>query len=243
MNAEPILDVCMVILAGGLGTRLGEIGQGRPKALVEVGGRPFLAWQLELLKRRGLRRFLICAGHLGSAISERFGSGEGLGVEIAYSFEPEGVLLGTGGALRRALPLLEEDALVVYGDSYLDFDYAGFLGEFRRRGREALMAVYRNRGCYDRSNVRLEPGGEIRYNKKNPDSGMEHIDYGASLLKRAVIESIPPDVPYDLADLYFRLGREGRLFGFEVRKRFYEVGSPAGLREFEKMIVSGRAEP
>jgi len=242
LKAAPILDIRAVILAGGLGTRLGDIGWGKPKALVEVGGRPFLAWQLELLKRRGLRRFLICAGHLGSAISERFGSGEGLGAEIAYSFEADGRLLGTGGALRRAVAGLEEDVLVVYGDSYLDFDYAGFLGEFRRRDCEALMAIYRNRGRYDRSNVRLEPGGEIRYDKKNPDPGMEHIDYGASLLKRAVIESIPPDVPYDLADLYSRLGREGKLFGFEVRKRFYEVGSPAGLREFEKMIVSGRTE-
>ncbi len=242
MKADPILDIRAVILAGGLGTRLGDIGRGKPKALVEVGGRPFLAWQLELLRSRGLRRFLICAGHLGGAIAENFGSGDRLGVEILYSFEEKGKLLGTGGALRRALPLLEEDSLVIYGDSYLDFNYAGFLEEFRRRGCKALMAVYRNRGRYDRSNVRLEPGGEIRYDKKQPEPGMDYIDYGASLLKRGVIESIPP-VYYDLADLYGRLSREGKLFGFEAKKRFYEVGSPTGLQEFERMIASGRAEP
>jgi NDP-sugar pyrophosphorylase family protein len=142
----------IAILAGGLATRLRPITETIPKALIEVAGEPFLAHQLRLLRRYGFERVVLCVGYLGEMIQAFAGNGAAFGLRVEYAFDgPQ--LLGTGGALRRALPLLGERFAVIYGDSYLPCDYQAALAAFDDSGKLGLMSVYRNEGRWDTSNV------------------------------------------------------------------------------------------
>ena len=231
------LDIPVAILAGGLATRLRPITEKIPKSLVPVAGRPFLAHQLALLKSRGIRRAVLCVGYLGEMIRRDFGAGAESGVKLDYSFDGE-KLLGTGGAIKRARLLLGEEFFVLYGDSYLPVEYAPIAETFRRSGKLGLMTVYRNEGKYDTSNV-VFSGGEIKvYDKKAKLPEMQHIDYGLSLFKAAAFDSYPVGQPFDLAEVMGKLVREKQLAGYEVRERFYEIGSPAGLAELETLLQS-----
>jgi N-acetyl-alpha-D-muramate 1-phosphate uridylyltransferase len=227
-----------VILAGGLATRLRPLTSRIPKALVEIGGRPFLWHQLQLLKRSGIRHVVLLVGYLGEAIQERFGEGDEFGMRIEYSFDgPE--LLGTAGAIRNALHLLPEHFFVLYGDSYLPCDYRAVENAFRQSGLPALMTVYRNENLYDSSNVEYDGSRILRYDKKARTPKMHHIDYGLGVFDRDVFTSLAGD-KYDLAALYQDLERAGNLAAFEVHDRFYEIGSPQGLQE-TKQFLSRRA--
>jgi NDP-sugar pyrophosphorylase family protein len=230
------LQIPVAILAGGLATRLRPVTEKIPKSLVSVGGKPFLARQLELLRSRGIRRAVLCVGHLGEMIQREFGN-EASGIRLDYAFDgPQ--LLGTGGAIKRALPLLGADFFVLYGDSYLPIDYPPVADFFRTNGKLGCMTVYRNDGRYDTSNVVFAENQIKVYDKKNRVPEMRHIDYGLSLFKAAAFETFPDDQPFDLADVMGRLVRAGQLAGFEVHERFYEIGSPAGLVELEKFFAS-----
>ena len=230
-------DIPVAILAGGLATRLRPITEKIPKSLVPVAGKPFLAHQLELLRSRGIRRAVLCVGYLGEMIQRDFGDGEQFGVKLDYSFDGD-KLLGTGGAIKRALPLLGDEFFVLYGDSYLQVDYAPIADFFRRSGKLGCMTVYRNEGKYDTSNV-FFAGGEIKvYDKKAKLPEMRHIDYGLSLFKGAAFDSHPAGQSFDLAEVMGKLVREKQLAGYEVRERFYEIGSPAGLAELETLLQS-----
>ncbi len=231
------IEIPVAILAGGLATRLRPITEKIPKSLVPVAGKPFLAHQLELLCLRGIRRVVLCVGHLGEMIQCDFGDGSAFGVRLDYSFDgPK--LLGTGGAIRRALPLLGDDFFVLYGDSYLPADYASVADFFRRRGKLGCMTVYHNQGRYDTSNVVFRDGEIVVYDKQNRRPEMHYIDYGLSLFKKPVFESYAPDLPFDLAEVMSKLVREKQLVGYEVHERFYEMGSPAGLAELESLLQS-----
>ena len=232
MSAAPLP---VAILAGGLATRLRPITEKIPKVLVPVAGRPFLAHQLELLERQGLREVVLCVGHLGEMIEAQFGDGRAYGVRLRYSFDGP-VLLGTGGALRQALPLLGQKFLVLYGDSYLPTDFAPVIAAFHASGKLGLMTVYRNENRFDTSNVEFA-GGIIRvYDKRHRTQAMEHIDYGLSALNARAFAPYPPAHKFDLADLLGQLVEAGQLAGFEVRERFYEIGSHSGLQELEAFL-------
>ncbi len=226
-------EMQVVVLMGGLGTRLGAAYANKPKSLADVNGRPFFSYQLERLKQSGFTSFLFLVGHHGGQIEETFGDGAKYGVSIAYSHDGE-KLLGTGGAIARALPLLDESFLLLYGDSFLDIDYDEVLYRFWRgqtRGCEALMAVLENGGRGGRSNVLLEDGVLRLYDKKNPLPSMRHIDYGVGVYERAVFEREKREA-FDLADVQNALSRAGKLSFCEVTNRFYEIGSPETLAEF-----------
>ena len=226
----------VAILAGGLGTRLKPITEKIPKALVSVAGRPFLAHQLDLLRANGIERAVLCVGYLGEMIRDEFGDGRKFGVELEYSFDGA-KLLGTGGALRKALPLLGPAFYVLYGDSYLPVDYRRVADAFFKSEKPALMTVFGNQGKWDTSNVWFT-GGEIKiYDKNNRRPEMQHIDYGLSILSGTVLDEVPSDEPSDLADLLCSLSAAHRLSGFEVFERFYEVGSPQGLLELEALLT------
>jgi len=241
------LDIPVAILAGGLATRLRPITEKIPKSLVPVAGKPFLAHQLELLKSRGVRRVVLCVGYLGEMIQRDFGDGEKFGVKLDYSFdsprqgEPTaggGKLLGTGGAIKSALPLLGEDFFVLYGDSYLPVEFAPIAKFFQHSGKLGCMTVYRNEGKFDTSNV-VFADGEIKvYDKKAKLPEMRHIDYGLSLFKAAAFNSHPAGQAFDLAEVMGKLVRKKQLAGYEVLERFYEIGSPAGLAELETLLQS-----
>lgn len=225
----------VAILAGGLATRLRPVTETIPKALVEIAGEPFLAHQLRLLARAGYRRIVMCVGYRAQQIEEFAGDGREFGVEIAYS--PDGPqLLGTAGALKRALPLLGDAFAVVYGDSYLTCDYAGAERSFLASGKLGLMTVYRNEGQWDTSNVEFTCGRIAAYDKVNRTPKMRHIDYGLGMFRAAAFDDVPADQPSDLASLYQRLLRQDELAAWESPDRFYEIGSQEGIRDLTEFL-------
>ena len=230
-------QIPVAILAGGLATRLRPITEKIPKSLVPVAGKPFLAHQLELLRSRGIHRVVLCVGYLGEMIQRYFGDGSAFDIQLKYSFDgPK--LLGTGGSIKQALPLLGDEFFVLYGDSYLPVEYRPVAEFFRRSGKLGCMTVYSNEGRYDASNVVFHDGEIAVYDKKNRKPEMQHIDYGLSLFKVSVFDSYPPDQPFDLAEVMGKLVHEKQLAGYEVTQRFYEMGSPAGLAELENLLKS-----
>lgn len=239
MNAQPrpndLADWPVAILAGGLATRLRPATEKIPKALVSVAGKPFLAHQLRLLHAAGFRRVVICAGYLGEMIEAEFGNGARFEMQLAYSFDGPR-LLGTGGALKQALPLLGQRFFVLYGDSYLPIDYLSVARAFLDGSKPALMTVFRNDGRWDRSNVWFEEN-EIRlYNKSSRTARMRHIDYGLGILSSDVLREWQAADACDLANLYQQLVAKNQLAGYEVTQRFYEIGSPEGLAELDNLL-------
>jgi len=225
----------VAILAGGLATRLRPVTEKIPKLLVEVAGEPFFSHQLRLLKAAGLTRLVLCVGHLGEQIVGRYGDGSRWGVQIDYSFDGD-PLLGTGGALIRALPRLGEAFYVLYGDSYLPIDYRAVGEFFLQCGQPGLMTVFENCGRYDRSNVWFEDGAIRAYDKRTPRPQMQHIDFGLGLFRPAAFDGCPRDAAVDLAEVQKSLVARHQLAGYEIRQRFYEIGSPAGLSELDQLL-------
>jgi NDP-sugar pyrophosphorylase family protein len=230
MNAMP--PIC--ILAGGLGTRLGERVREIPKPLLEVAGEPFLLHQLRLLAAHGAREIVLCVGYLGELIERRIG-GERFGLRIAYSYD-EPSLDGTLGAVRRARPLLGERFLVLYGDTYLQIDYAAVVRAWEQSGRGAVMTVLRNEGRWDASNVVFEDGIVKRHDKHTATPDMQWIDYGLGGLSSRAL-ALAPASERDLSALYGLLAERGELAGFPVTERFYEIGSPEALAETEAFLM------
>lgn len=225
----------VAILAGGLATRLRPETEKMPKALIEIEGKPFIHWQLELLAQSGIKRVVICCGYLGEMLQHYVGDGTRFGLDIAFSYDgPK--LLGTAGAIKRALNLLGKEFFVLYGDSYLTCDYADMEAVWRRSGKTALMTVYRNEGAYDRSNVLYNDGDILAYNKQIVDPAMRHIDYGLGVFRAAAFGALGADVPVDLAAVYQELLAKGELAAAEVHSRFYEIGSREGLEDFRRYI-------
>lgn len=228
MSPHPHL-LPVAILAGGLATRMRPLTLAVPKALLEVAGRPFIDWQLRYLARQGVADVVLCTGYLGEQIEQHVGDGAMYGLRVRYS--PDGpALLGTGGALRQALPMLGEAFFVLYGDSYLPVDFSAVQRSFEASHCPALMTVLRNEGRWDRSNVLLD-GTRLLYDKASPLPGMAHIDYGLSVLSAQLLRDQPAGQSFDLATLFTDLSRQNRVAGHEVTQRFYEIGSPAGLQE------------
>lgn len=220
----------VAILAGGLATRLGPLTQSTPKCLLDVAGRPFVHHQLRQLRSQGVEKVVLCLGHLGERVVEVVGDGSAYGLKVAYSFDgPE--LRGTAGAIRRALPMLGPAFFVLYGDSYLECDYAGVQAAFEAAGTLALMTVFRNEGRWDASNVEYRDGRILAYDKSARTPAMHYIDYGLGILDRRAMDEVPDSGAHDLASVYQAMLRRGELAGFEVTERFYEIGSVAGLEE------------
>ena len=228
-------DLPVAILAGGLATRLRPITEKVPKLLVEVAGEPFFSHQIRLLRAAGLNRIVLCVGYLGERVVEEYGDGAKWGVSIDYSFDgPK--LLGTGGALIRALPKLGDAFYVLYGDSYLPIDYHAVGDFFLRSGQLGLMTVYENRGRYDTSNVWFENGSINVYDKKNRLPQMHHIDYGLGAFRAAAFDGFARDAVVDLAEVQKALIARRQLAGFEIAQRFYEIGSHEGLKELDELL-------
>jgi NDP-sugar pyrophosphorylase family protein len=221
------------ILAGGLGTRLGERVRDTPKPLLEVAGEPFLLHQLRLLRRYGASEVVLCVGYLGEMIASQIGN-ERFGINVQYSFDkPE--LDGTLGAIRRAKELLGDRFLVLYGDTYLRIDYAEVASTWQASGLPAVMTVLRNEGRWDTSNARYEDGRVLAYDKRAPKADMHWIDYGLGGLTAEAL-SMADEGESDLAHLYQRLAARGLLFGYEATERFFEIGTPSGLREADAFL-------
>jgi NDP-sugar pyrophosphorylase family protein len=238
MDSEPLP---VVILAGGLATRLRPITEQVPKALIEVAGRPFLEHQVELLKRNKVTDLVLCVGYLGEMIEKRYGDGKVLGVRIKYSYDGS-ELLGTGGAIKKTLRLLPDAFFVLYGDSYLPIDYQAAAAAFRETRCPALMTVFPNADAWDTSNVWFDDGLIRLYSKREKLPQMRHIDYGLMICTREIFDDYPDNVSFDLADVLENLSRNRELAGYEVSQRFYEIGSPSGLAELRRLLSDKRLE-
>jgi MurNAc alpha-1-phosphate uridylyltransferase len=207
-----------------------------PKSMLIVAERPFVDWQLERLAAAGVKEVVMCVAFLGEQIRDHVTDGARFGVHVTWSFEGP-TLLGTAGALRAALPLLDATFLVTYGDSYLPFDYAGPLRMLQARDdADGVMSVFKNDGKWDASNVATDGAWVCRYEKGVRDPRLDHIDYGATALRREVVAALPPDVPLGLDDVQRQLAERKRLRAYLAHERFYEVGSPEGLAELDRYL-------
>lgn len=237
-----------VILAGGLATRMRPLTETIPKALIPVGGRPFIDHQLAWLAAHGVTEVVLSVGYRGDMLLDHVGDGGRFGLDVRVVDEGA-VLRGTAGALRLALDrgALDDAFLVTYGDSFLPIDFAEVWRHFAAAGAPALMTVFRNAGRWDTSNVIFRAGWVELYDKHRatrPAADFDYIDYGLSAMRRSVIEQLVPPLPApgqpgapaDLADLFHQLSQRGELAGFEATERFFEIGSPAGLQDFERWI-------
>lgn len=236
LSAPPLAEVPLALLAGGAGTRVQSVSRTVPKALFEVNGRPFIAHQLDLLRRQGVRRVVLCVGYLGDQTEACVGDGRRFGMEVTYSHDGE-VLLGTAGALKKAAARLGPLFWVMYGDTLLDVDFAAVLSAFHGSPALGLMTVFRNDDRFDRSNVAFRDGRLLAYDKRRPTGDMAYIDYGLSLLRERALAGVPPGQPADLGDLFHELVAQGAMDAHEVRHRFYEIGSPEGLAETRRFLA------
>jgi NDP-sugar pyrophosphorylase family protein len=212
-----------------------------PKSLIDINGKPFIYYQLKLLKKQGIGHIIICAGYLGKMIEEYAGNGSEFGMNVQYSYDGD-KLLGTGGAVRHIGISLPESFFVLYGDSYLDIDYKVVESYYKQCGKKALMTVYKNDGRWDASNVIYKEGKLLEYSKKNRKPEMNYIDYGLGVFNKSVFEKYHADTAFDLAEVYENLCAESQLAGFETSERFYEIGSPGGLEELRQMLQENQSE-
>jgi MurNAc alpha-1-phosphate uridylyltransferase len=231
----------VVILAGGLGTRMLPRTERMPKILLPVAGRPFGAWLLERLAAAGFAEALLAIGHLGGEVQRAIGDGSAFGLRVRYAEDGER-LLGTAGALRRALPALAPTFLVTYGDSYLPFDYMAPLRDLRAHPEASgTMAVFRNEDRFDRSNTAVSGDLVVRYEKRArdaaPDPDLAYIDYGATALRREVIAALPEGEVRGLDAIQRTLAETGRLRACRAERRFFEIGSAEGLADLEARLL------
>ena len=227
----------VAILAGGRATRLLPVTENIPKSLIEVNGKPFIVHQLGLLRASGIRRVVLCVGHLGSMIQDAIEDGSSFGLQVDYSFDGA-TILGTAGAVKNALAKLGESFFVMYGDSYLPCDYEAIARNFESAEGLGMMTVFRNDGRWDASNVELEGGKIVAYSKTDRTPRMHYIDYGLGVFRAQAFANVPGGPAYDLESVYKDLLRHNQLAAFEVRERFYEIGSPAGLRETARYLAA-----
>jgi NDP-sugar pyrophosphorylase family protein len=231
MTAMPPL----ALLAGGMATRLRPLTELVPKSLLPVAGEPFIAHQLRLMRRERIEQAVLCVGFLSEQIRAYVGDGSRFGLNVSYC-EDGGALLGTGGAIRKALPYLGPEFMVMYGDSWLDSKFTPIVEAYRTSGKSALMTVFRNNGMWVPSNIWFEDGRIRRYDKAKLLPQMQHVDWGLSLAKADVFARMPADTPFDLATVYGELCARGDLAAFEVAERFYEIGSAEGLKETDALL-------
>jgi MurNAc alpha-1-phosphate uridylyltransferase len=231
----------VAILAGGLATRLRPATETIAKSLIPINGEPFLAHQLRLLSSAGVDRVVMCLGYLGEMIQEFAGDGHRFGLHVTYS--PDGPnLRGTAGAVRNALPTLGEKFLVLYGDSYLPCDYPAVERAFLESGQPGLMTVFRNRNQWEISNVEFAAGQIAAYEKRTPTAAMEYVDYGLSAFHASAF-SAAGEQAADLTTVFQELIQRRALAGFEVKERFYEVGSWEGIRELQAYLSPRSSRP
>ncbi len=210
-----------------------------PKSMLEVAGKPFISHQLALIKKNNISKVVICASHLGKYIKDYLDNEPIKDLEIKYSFDGD-KLLGTGGAIKKAMSLLDENFFIMYGDSYLDTDFQKVDKYFFSENKSGLMTVFRNNDRYDKSNIEFEDNKIINYNKKDLNENMKFIDYGLGILTAKAFKDFENEMVFDLEQVYRNLLFQNELLGYEVEERFYEIGSFQGLEETNKYLMTNK---
>jgi len=223
----------MVILCGGLATRLGEIAKNIPKSMIEIDGKPFLEYQIENLKKNSIKDIVLCVGHLSKKIEEYFGDGSHFGVNIKYSHDVEKPL-GPIGAVKNAEGLLEDVFFIMYGDSYLSIDFKKVYSFYKQFDKQGLMVVYKNCDKYDKSNISVDKNLVTGYGKNDAI----YIDYGTSLIRKEALDFIQRNKMYSTGEFFKNLIKKNELLAYEAKERFYHIGNPDSLEEFRNFIRS-----
>lgn len=223
----------MVILCGGLATRLGDLAKTIPKSMMDIEGKPFLEHQIENLKKHSIKDIVLCAGHLSEKIEEYFGDGSKFGINIQYSYDGDKPL-GPIGAVKNAEPLLEDEFFIMYGDSYLSVDFQKAYSFFNQNDKQGLMVVYKNNDKYDKSNLKIKNNMVASYGEE----GSDYIDYGTSLLNKKTLDIIPKNTMCSTGEFFKKLIKDQELLAFETKERFYHIGNPEALEELRSFIRS-----
>jgi NDP-sugar pyrophosphorylase family protein len=233
----------VVILAGGLATRMRPVTEKIPKSMIDINGNPFIYHQLRLLKDKGISHVILCLGYLGEQIAGYVGTGNNFQLQVDCFYDGDR-LLGTGGAIKHIGEKLPDIFFILYGDSYLDIDYKSVETAYYSSAKNGLMTIFKNDNKWDMSNVIFKNNEIIKYNKKNKTNKMNYIDYGLGIIRKSVFASFPDNEPFDLAGVYEHLADTRQLAAYEVYERFYEIGSPAGLVELSDKLtkISNRIE-
>ena len=206
-----------------------------PKALIQICGKPFIDWQLRYLAKNGIQKVILCLGHMGKDIEKYVESGDRYNLKVEYSYDGS-KLLGTGGAIKKALPLLDKHFFVLYGDSFLPIDYSEVYNAFLKNKKTPTMTIYKNNNNLDKSNVIYENNILIEYNKNLKKPNMKYIDYGLSILNTDIFNSYKKNINFDLSEVMYDLSIKNKLIGFPINKRFYEIGSHDGIRDTELFL-------
>jgi len=230
-----------VIIAGGVATRLRPITEKIPKAMLPVAGKPFIAHQLLLLRKNDIKKAVICSGYLSKQIEDFVGDGSKFDLSVTFSTDGE-KLLGTGGAVKKALPMLGDVFFVMYGDSYLTVNFEAVYNYFLARQVTGLMTIFRNSDAWDKSNIVLKDGKIVNYDKNSKTKEMEYIDYGLGILKKSAFDAMSGREVFDLSELYRDIISKDQMYGYEVAERFYEIGSLSGLADTEKYILNIKSQ-
>jgi len=227
----------VIILTGGLGTRVSPLYPDLPKALIPINDEPFIAHQLRLLARESVSEVILCVGHLSDQLKAYVGSGQDFGVKVSYSYDGDS-LLGTGGAVLKGARNVSGPFAVLYGDSYLDTTFLPIKRAFFEAKKTGLMTVYKNDNQWDKSNILCKSGLVVDYNKSNPSSEMHFIDYGLSIFDHGAFKTLANNKTFDLSEVILHLISNQQLAAYEVKERFYEIGSPSGLEALKMHLSS-----
>jgi len=221
----------MVIMCGGLATRLGPLAKNIPKSMIIIDDKPFLEYQIENLKKHNIKDIVLCVGHLSEKIEEHFGDGRKFGVNIKYSYDEDNPL-GPIGAVKNAESLLEKEFFIMYGDSYLSVEFQKAYSFFKDNNKLGLMVVYKNQDKYDKSNLKIKNNMVISYGEK----GSDFIDYGTSLIRKKALDLVPKNTMFSTGDFFKKLIEKNELLAHITKERFYHIGNPEALEEFKNYI-------
>tara|TARA_B100000900_G_scaffold405670_1_gene415593 strand:+ start:487 stop:1185 length:699 start_codon:yes stop_codon:yes gene_type:complete len=222
----------VVILAGGLGTRLGKLTNNIPKALIEINNKPFIEWQINYFVNQGKKKFLLCLGHFSDQIIE-FVKNKFPDNEIIFSLDGK-KMLGTGGALVNAFDQLEEKFFVVYGDSYLQVDLKDMESRHGIKNNVITMAIFKNNNMYDKSNIQILDKN-LRY-YENSSEICDHIDYGVSIISKKILSEYNLSSFINLSQIYENESKKNKINYYLAKNRFYEIGSEKGIFELNKFL-------
>ncbi len=218
----------VAVLAGGFGTRLGDLTRDVPKPMIDVGGRPYLERVLEAFAERGLRDFVLLTGYKHEVIENHFGDGSRLGMRVQYSRETEP--LGTGGALREARQLLGERFILTFGDVLRRFDYDRFV----QQHADNCLAVYPRVTV---GNTEIDGQRVIRFDKKAPE--LPFIDAGFSVMQTSTLDLLPKDGACSFEEIvYATLAQRRELACEVVDLNFFDIGTHEELARTRAALES-----
>jgi len=230
-----VFKMQIAIICGGLATRLGNLTKILPKSMIEIKGKPFLEYQIDMLKKQNIKNIILCVGYLSEKIESYFGNGKKFDINIKYSYD-EDKQLGPMGAIKKAEKLLEKEFFVLYGDSYIFVDFQKVHDFYKEKGKLACMTVYKNEDKYDNSNLIVENNIVIGYKDSKLEKKVKYIDYGTSILNKKSLDYIPSNTFYSTEEFFKKLILKKEISAYKVNKRFYHIGTPKALEEFRNYI-------